>query len=155
MTQPHQEQVFPNVNSPLTEESRLVTVPWYRFFLSLWKKSGGVFSSVTDATYIEQSGNTAFLHDSASGDVIGTTVLDTTVGASPVPIALGSSPQIFVAPSPGWYSIIGADTVEVSRDSGATWYQIGTVEVQVPVVHNDWVRATWTTLPTVIWFADY
>lgn len=60
------------------------------------------------------------------------------------------SPTVLI-PSTHGTMVISSGKVELSRDFGTTWLQVGLVGGAVPVLGSDEVRVTWTgTAPTAV-----
>ena len=120
-----------------------ISIPWYRLLITLWNRTGGATSA-------------GFLSP-------------TTPGGSGQPQTLGASPFGFTATSGGQllvsrkYTVgangvrtreAGGETVEFSRDGGATFYFAATAPALLPISYQDQIRISWFTPgpPTVIFF---
>lgn len=157
MTRQPVQHDFPRLNTPLVElESGIISRPWHRLLIELWKKVGSAFLSVANAVYIGQDpsqvGVSVSAFSATTGNKIGDLLLTNAAPAPPVPQALGASPFVFAAPKAGTL-VVFSGKVELSRD-GATWYEIGLMGGAVPVLAGDQVRVTWfqADAPTVTFF---
>jgi hypothetical protein len=74
-------------------------------------------------------------------------------GIAPTVITAGSSPFLFTPSFQGTLVVFGAE-VELSRDSGTTWYKVTLNGGAIPLLVKDEVRITWygSSSPIVTFF---
>jgi hypothetical protein len=149
------QQGFPYLGTPLVDSNGNVSIPWYRFFVSLWRNTGGSNVPGGSAVYfVENIAGGVDVYDTATASYIGTLVLSGRPGQPAVPQAPGASPFEYTALIQGTMVVTGAQ-VELSRD-GATWYLVTLTGGAVPLKTGDSIRVTWygDEIPKVTWFPD-
>src|SRR5215469_10962496 len=123
-------QGFPKLDSAFTNPNLTITIPWYRFLVNLWRRTGG--SNVPQ--------NAQALYDQSSG------------GAEEV-LNVGNSPLVFTATLVGFLTVFGAQ-VEINRTG--QWRLVSLVGGSFWLMNGDLARVTWTGVgpsarPTVVW----
>lgn len=152
------KQDFPRLDTPVVEPTTgIVSKPWHRLFIEIWKKAGGGLLQVAETIYMGQTPAQAGVSISAyrarDGVRVGDLLL-TNVGAAPAePQVLAGSPFVYTATRQGTLTVFSGQ-VEISRDNGLNWYLIGLMGGAIPMLRNDRVRVTWFQVdkPTVVFF---
>ena len=149
--------VVPLQDYPLTQNDR-VTLSWSRFFTQLASLVGGSSTPIADPVVIRLiAPNQLAAYDATTGELLGTIPLENQPGGVPQIVAITGSPQVYKAVSDGTLVVFSA-ALELSRDSGATWYQVTLQGGALPLKTGDWARATWynsATPPKITWFPTY
>ena len=145
------QPVFPLVTAPFVEPSGHLTVPWFRFLVNLWNRTGGSNAPVTSAVYFVQAalGSLLAYLVQASGQVLLGTVL-TTQSNGPTAQVLNpiSSPMNFTASVAGTF-IANSGTILLSR-GGNLLGQIGVVGGCVPLMAGDGVQLQFNSPPSLV-----
>lgn len=71
-----------------------------------------------------------------------------------VGITVDVSPFVYKASiSPGTVLVTGGtvSAIELSRDGGTTYYNVGITSGPVRILSDDWLRVTYAVLPTMTW----
>lgn len=136
-----QQQAFPQLNTPVIQQDGRVSIPWYKFFISLWQKAGSAYTPVVGSVALQNTGSGIEAIDATSGASLGFLITTGAPGAV-IPIPQGVSPQTYVPASPGTLVVAGAQ-VELSRDSGVTWYLASPNGGSFPLLFGDRARMTW------------
>jgi len=142
---------IPKFDTPFVNADGTVQIPWYKFLISLYTRSGGNAPDQL-GVYLQldtQSGNIfAFL--SGTDQFLGILLTQSSVPRPVVNLQFDVSPGIYQAGQPGQLIVQGAQ-IELSRDQ-ATWYIAQTTGGPVQMAFNDIARITWGTglpLPAV------
>lgn len=146
-------QPFPRLGTPLANEDGTVSIPWYRFLISLWNKLGQGTSQAANAVYLALTGaNTITAYESATGNEIAVLATSSAVGGPAVPVPVGASPFTYTALVSGTLVVFGA-RVDLSRDNGVTFYPASLVGGPIPLVLHDVAKLSWfsAAAPTVTW----
>lgn len=145
-------QSMPNSAAPLTGDGALISPPWYRWMMSLWRKAGGAVVSLADAVFLTFSGGQLAVFQSSDGTELGILVFAGSVGGPAEPQSPVTSPFTYTANFGGTLVVTSA-SCELSRDDGVTWYLVSPMGGAVPVMNRDRVRVTWFGgLPLVTFF---
>lgn len=132
-------QQFPKLDSPIIDEHGNVSIPWYRFFISLWQRTGGSTFPANIVTLVLSAGSLPILALSSTMKILGQ--LFTTTGGMPQALAPGASPFVWQAPGCG-FVVVESGKVEISR-GGVSWYQASVVGGEFVLVQGDFIRLTW------------
>jgi hypothetical protein len=150
MTSPTAHQAFqpiPRLNEPLVDPpTGILTPPWYRLLITLWNRTGCNSGSNVDtqsAVYFSWDGALLTFYSVATNLFLGTVGTTVVVPGPPVPQSLSSSPFIYKATDPGAL-ITSSGKIELSRNSGGTYYLVSLQGGSCPVQSGDWVRVSWT-----------
>lgn len=146
---------FPLQDYPIADDQGKVTLAWSRWFTTVWNLLGGQAVPGDNPVALRQTApSTLSVYNAGTGQLIGTVQLDGVPGGAPVPVAAGASPQIYTATDNG-FLVVFAAAVELSRDSGVTWYQVTLNGGAVPMLPEDQVRLTWyNQAPKITWFPN-
>lgn len=149
-------QPFPKIDTPLADTDGTLNISWYRLLMAMWQRLGQIGGQTINAAFIRQSpvgaGAPLEVVNSLTGKVIGTISLGNITPLPAVPQSCTSSPQTFTAPSAGTF-VVESGQVELSRDSGATFYIFSLAGGAVPVLSGDQIRVTWyNVVPLVTLF---
>lgn len=154
MTNPNQGFVgFPQINTPFVNPDGSLSIPWYKFLIALWQKTGGGNTPVQQSTYIKPIGGGNFaVFDATTGANLGTITTVSPSGGPAQPKVVGASPWVFVAITIGTLAVESGQ-VELSRDGGVTWDVFSLAGAAVPVLVGDEVRVTYyNSTPKVTFF---
>jgi hypothetical protein len=159
MANPPSGTALPEFNSRLVTEDDTVSIPWSRFFIALWQKTGGSIVTVAGTTLIQQVGNLFELFGVSGGTsltYLATLLTPKSFGAAVQVQTLAASPFTYTA-TVGGTLVVFSGQVELSRDSGANWYMVGLTGGAIPMLNGDRVRVTWfesgvANRPTVTFF---
>lgn len=170
------DQAFPRLDSQLVNpQNGRVTQPWYRFFISLWTRSGGgtgfdileiseeaeaaLLSDLMGDLPIDLSGIQAYPGDISDlspqiADPIGTLSLsDNEPSDNAVPavqsVTVGASPTGFTARVAGFLLISGGTVSAVSLGRGATTTAFPAATALLPLSPGDTGTVTYSVAPTL------
>lgn len=151
------QQPFPRLDTPLVDPvTGAPSIPWYRFFITLWKKTGGSFPTVFSVVLQQapNGGTPISAYDAGSGNFIATLA---TAGAPLPPAVLvipNPSPFTYKAPANGTL-FVSSGRISISRDAGITYYQASLTGGPVPMASGDEVLVEWfsTVPPTAVFFS--
>lgn len=147
------KQPFPKLDSSLVDEKRNITIPWYRFLISLWTAIGSSYIDPINAIFLQLVSGTIHAFSAETGADLGA-IVTTGPGGAAIPQVLGASPFTFVSPGPG-FLISSSGIVQMSRNGGATYYLVSLVGGACPVRQNDRVQISWTqAAPAVVYMPD-
>lgn len=140
-------QPFPKLDSPLVDpETGHIQLAWQRLLISLWQMSGSGHVAAPNGAVVSQTSQGAgaplTVISTSTGEILGTLALANQPGDPAVPLTVGTSPFTFLATGDG-YLVASSGMVEVSRNSGTTWQQVGLCGGAVPLAKDDLVRVTW------------
>lgn len=147
-------QPFPRLSYPLVDENRIVSPGWYRFLLTIWKKTGGTVSSLP---------GTLFLTVNAAGQIVASSAADgQPVADIPVVPPVNPKPPQVLHPtaSPFIYTALVAGTLlcsggqlEFARGPLGTFYPVGLTGGALPLLVGDRARVTWFGIapPPLTW----
>lgn len=141
---------MPQINTPFVDADGLhITRPWYQLLRNLWYRTGaGVTSQVTGffsdlgVLFLSVGAQTVPVitgEEQPDGSVEQATPLN---GAAVRPLTLHTSPFVFAPGFQGALVVFGGQ-VELSRDSGSTWYLTTLQGGTLAMMANDWARVTW------------
>jgi len=146
-------QPMPRLDTPLVREgSRAVDIPWHQFLISLWQRTGGEFIPVGDQLALQLTGAQVEVIDTTTGAVLGIALTSLSVGGAAVPVAIGASPQVYIATVAGL--LVATAQLELSRDGGTTWYLVNTTGGALPLLAGDRARVTFGAPPVITFFPD-
>ncbi len=149
-----QQYNFPKTSTPFVDENRILTGPWPRLLISLWQKVGGAAATTASSLYLLLSNNVVVVYSAANGAKVGDMAVANLPGGIPVPQVLGLSPFVFKCTQQGTLAI-DSGQVELSRNSGLTWYTVSLVGGAIPIQNGDWCRVTWyKTPPSVVYLPN-
>ena len=136
---------FPNLDIRFSDEAGNITKRWHRLLVDLWKKTGSSQSSTILSAYIQQSNSSSGLPlrvYSATGVFLGEIRASAVAGQPAQPQTLAASPFTYTASQDG---ILVAENgkIELSRNGGAVFYQVGLVGGGLPMLAADIVKITW------------
>ena len=153
---------MPRRDTPMVDEAGRPTYTWYWFLIQLFNRTGastpsqGIVGAVSTAfnVFLITIGSLtrAMLGGVQQGD--GTVVQDVpTKGVAVQVLTVGASPWVHTVTFQGTLVVQKAQ-VELSRDSGVTWYEVGLQGGAIPMLAYDQVRLTWygTSVPGAIFF---
>lgn len=151
------QQPIPKLGAAFVNPDGTVSFAWYRFLITLWQRSGsgkGAATTAANAVYFVSSAAGIGAYLVADNTFLGYLSPSGSSGGPAVPVVAGSSPFVYSAPGPG-FIIVSSGKLELSRDSGGTWYTVGLQGGSVPVTLGDLIRVTWTTsAPTITLFPN-
>ncbi len=151
---PRAQSTVPRLDTPLVNPDGTPSIPWYYFFVQLWKNSGGSTPGALVSYLATAPGGGFEVYNASTNQLIGVVTNSLAIGEPVVPQVLGLSPFVFSAGAPGFLVVFGAK-VELSRDSGAHWFQASLVGGSFPLRNGDSARVSWTTgTPEVEWWQD-
>lgn len=162
MTVPTSHQVaqpIPRLGTPLVNSDGTPSIPWYRFLITLWQRAGSGNQNIDTQTAVvlQDNGDGTFeAYNAVTGADLGTLSPSSAGGGPAQPQTVGASPWTFTASVVGGFLVVYAAQVELSRDSGVTWYTVTLNGGAVPMAKNDRARLTWytTQAPTATFFPD-
>jgi len=147
--QPNTSAGFPQVTAPLVEpETGLIVFVWYAFLRQLWLRVGGAVGNILTGALagvvpLLTIGQSVVALVAGELQKDGNVRVNTPVeGDAPQIVALGNSPFVFHTVFQGTLVVFGGE-VELSRDTGTTWYKVGLAGGAVPVLVGDEIRITW------------
>lgn len=153
----HQNYIpIPKMDTPFTNPDGTVSWAWYRTFIAMWQRVGGASVPNPSAVAVSQASSGALQGTNvATGQTIPIVSQGPLLPGQPAqPLAPSASPFIFVASDAGTL-ITDSGKVEISRDSGVTWYQVSLVGCATPMLPKDQVRVTWfNEVPTITFLPD-
>lgn len=136
---------IPNPFVPMVNADGTPQQVWFRFLNNLWNKLGKGFSTNGDAVFLASAsggGLPVTMYDAVTGQVLGQ-VETTPVNPGPAePQVLVVSPFEYVAVKVGTLIVFSGE-VEISRDSGLTWYKVGLSGGALPLLVTDLARVSW------------
>jgi hypothetical protein len=159
--------IFPIPSVPLVDERGRITASWYRIFVSLMQRTGGVEETPTGAETFsmglfdfssqrEEDTSQGFLAlpETAQDQTVSIALQELPWPAAPEGIVVGASPFSF---SPGFdgFAIVTGGTVSsitLSRDGGATIFPTGLLIGVFPLSLSDTLIITYSVVPTVTFF---
>ena len=146
-TTAHQSyQGMPRLDARAVNPDGTFSRAWYRLIIDQWKRNGGSFNSAPNACFVQQSpvgaGAPLSVYKSYNGELIGTIALVNIPGEPAVPLVPVASPFSYVAPKDGTL-VVFSGLVELSRDSGVTWYKVSLAGGALPMLIKDQARVTW------------
>lgn len=149
-------QPFPRLGTPMIDpRTGAIDPTWHRLLVSMWTKQGLAYQSTSSTVILSQNPDTGDIDVilAITGEVLGTLPFSGGGGGPAVPQVPVASPFTFVASQSGTL-VASAGKVELSRDSGTTYYQVYLTGGAVPVLLSDRVRVTWygLDLPVVTFF---
>lgn len=149
-------QGFPQLGTQMVDAGGRVGFAWYRLFISLWRRNGGGFLSNINAAYLQQkptnAGAPVTVHKASDGSLIGTIPVVNIPGGPAEPLTPGASPWVYAAVKDGTLVAFGTQ-IDLSRDSGANWFQVSLVGGALPMLAQDQARLTWFgTVPPATFF---
>lgn len=146
--------VLPLQDYPITENDR-ITLPWSRFLTALARAAGGGIAPDSPSVVLKLVGGFLVAYNAVTGVVIGTIPLANQPGGAAQLVVVTGSPQTYTSISDGNLVVFAAG-VELSRDNGATWYQVTLQGGSIPMKKGDMVRVTWFGQnPTITWFPNF
>jgi hypothetical protein len=145
----------PQLGTPLVDSNGNISIPWYRFILNLWQTIGGLGQQVTSAVYLSVTNGVVSAFQSLGGVLLGTIIFTKSRGSPAIPLVLGASPFIYIAPVSGSLLVYGGQ-LEMSRDNAVTWYPVGLTGGALRMLFDDQARVTWfgAAAPPVVFMPD-
>lgn len=147
---------FPKLSTEFVDKKGYLSPPWHRFFIALWRKTGGSnVPEIGSVSLVEQSNGSIGAYDQ-NGVFLGTVALEGATPGIPEPVAATGSPQIYIALVSGLLLVFAAQ-VELRRGGAGTWYQVTLNGGAIPMRTGDQARITWFSAqaPTITWFPDF
>lgn len=144
---------LPHFQHPFVDPGGQLTQPWYRILVEIWRRLGGSQANTPGTLYvqIDPNGNIGLYNVQNNEEVGILPVIPLTPPAVvPIPI-LGASPFIYKSDSIGSI-VFDSGAVDISRDSGITWYTGFKVGGAMLIGNGDWVRFTWFESSPVVAF---
>jgi hypothetical protein len=159
--------IFPIPSVPLVDERGRITASWYRIFISLMQRTGGVEETPTGAETFsmglfdfssqrEEDTSQGFLAlpETAQDQTVSIALQELPWPAAPEGIVVGASPFSF---SPGFdgFAIVTGGTVSsitLSRDGGVAIFPTGLLIGVFPLSLSDTLIITYSVVPTVTFF---
>jgi hypothetical protein len=148
------QQPFPKLNAPFVDAGGMITTPWQRLLITLWRRTGGGAAVTPNSAIIQQNSSGGLdVFDSTSGAFLGTIQLTNQPGAPAQPQAPSTSPFVFIALENGQL-VVFSGRVELSRDGGVTWYLASLTGGSFLMLRNDRARVTWfeAAAPAITFF---
>lgn len=150
-------QGFPKLDSPMVDAKGNAALPWYFLFITLWNKTGGSLVPANAPVFLTVQGNLLQVFEQSNPIPIGEVALINKPGAAAQPVDVSSgTPFVFTATQTGTMVVFGAQ-VELSRDSGVTFFQVTLTGGAIPILAADQLRITWfgTDAPPVTFFPSF
>jgi hypothetical protein len=147
---PSNTQPFPELGTPLVDANGAVSIPWYRFFVSLWQKTGGA-GLITTGVYFAIVNGLVVAYQALSKAKLGTLVMSSSAGAAAQSLTLTASPQVYTATIAGTFFTNGGQ-LSISRDGGASWFIFSVTGGAVPMLNADKVKVVWEYSPPLAQF---
>lgn len=147
------QAAFPQIGTEFVNEHRLIAIPWYRLLIQLWRLAGGANIPISQAVYFILQSPLEIEAFSVDTGAIGFLQLQNQPGGAAVPQTPAGSPFVYTAAVTGTL-VAFCGEIELSRDSGTTYYKVSLTGGAVPMLKGDKVRVSWVggSAPTVTWF---
>lgn len=149
------QQQFPRLDAPIVTANGTPSTVFGQFMLNLWAKLGGSSAVAAKAAFISLDGATvglpADLYRSSDGQLIGALALANVPGDPAQVLSPAVSPFTFAAPHDGTLIVFSGE-LEVSRNSGVTWYKVSLTGGALPMLVKDQARVTWYGEPPQVTF---
>lgn len=140
------QQQFPRLDAPMVTATGTPTTAFGQLLLNFWTKLGGSSSISARAAFISLDGSgsalPADLFRSSDGKLLGSLQIANIPGSPAQKQDVGKPPFTFIASRDGTIVVFAAE-VELSRDSGSTWYKVTLNGGAIPLLIKDQVRVTW------------
>lgn len=141
---------FPKIDSSFIDPNTLrIARPWYQLLRSLWLRTGGAVTSTVTAVFgafnvllVSTSDQTTAV---VNGVQLATGAVQVTAPVSGTPsetVMVGLSPFVYSAVFQGT-AIVSGSQVEISRNSGITWFLVTLQGGAIPLLVGDKLRLTW------------
>jgi hypothetical protein len=150
---------MPQINTPLVNPDLTINLPWYRTLVNMFAFLGKGFSQPPLAAYLQEDQDTGVIdvYESATGNFIGQ--LGFTMKPGPVvQVPIPTNPFVYMATTAGTLAVQlpTGGTISLSRDSGVTFFAVGTATMPVPVRAGDRVEIAFTagSLPLAYFFPN-
>lgn len=136
-------------------QSGNLEVPWHRFLIALWRKTGGSNVPVSGSVVLTEDTTGEILAYGEDGSLLGIVQLEAQHGGVPQIVAPLGSPRVYSATSQGTLLVQPAK-VELSRDSGTTWFLATLLGGAFPLKVGDSARVSWVgaNSPVLTFFPD-
>lgn len=151
-------QPMPKLGIRFVNEDGTIAFAWYRLLITLWQRTGNGpgGADTPNVVYLSEDagGIGAYLVD--DNTFLGYLATSVIVPGAAVAQVLVTSPFVFTAGGPGTLTAFGGG-VELSRNGGGTYYQVGLQGGAIPVQTNDKIRVSWTgaSPPETIFFPNF
>ena len=147
-------QPMPRLDTPFTNSDGTVALAWYAWLRSIWIRTGCNAGeqpgSVQTASVVAQNPASQLNGYSLTGEDLGVIGTSTSPGGPAEVQTLGASPFVFTAGLAGSL-LVSSGKVQISRDSGVTYYTVGLQGGLIPVLATDLVEVSWTgSVPSVV-----
>lgn len=147
---------FPRLDTPFVNADGTIAQAWQRLLIDMFRRQGGSSPAAPNAVYIQQApvgaGAPLAAYKASDNSLIGVLFLQNTGGGPAIPVVTASSPTVITAASDGTL-VASSGLIEVSRDSGVTWYQVSLVGGALSMLKTDKARISWfsATPPVVVY----
>lgn len=145
---------IPRLDNPFVDEQRVLSPPWHRFLIDLWRRTGSSSAVIGKVAYLlELLDGSVGVFDAQSNTKLGTLLFASAKGGLPVAQVLGASPFVFVAPAVGSLAI-SSGAIEIERQGFRT--SVGVTGGSLRLLPQDIAHVTWygATPPTIVWYPD-
>jgi hypothetical protein len=152
--QPNNNQpIMPLPTAPLVDGlSGHITLPWFRFLVNLWNRTGGASIPISSAVIFVQGtldSLVAFLVQGSGQVLLGTVLTASSQGQSPALLTPTVSPFTFTAGSAGTF-VANSGTMSITRNGQS--FAVGATGGCVPLMAGDEVQLVFNSPPaSVVW----
>ena len=142
---------MPQIGTPMVDENGMLSGPWGRFFIELWKRTGGSgVSSQNGAYFVVGADGNIGVYATNNNTLLGTLVFAPVSPLAPQAQTLGASPFKFTAAQPGTL-VVSSGAVSITR-SGVT-ASAGSAGGALALAEDDSASVSWTGgAPSVVFF---
>lgn len=148
---------IPTLNDPFVDSNGRITIAWFRFLLSLWRKFGGgqVGPAVTAYLVVNDTTGLVDVYSSLTNLKLGVIQYVPLRGGAGQPVATTTSPIIYTSTEVG-NLLVSMGRVELARGS-SPFQQISLVGGYFQLEPQDSIRVTWEDAlsPPIVIFYPY
>lgn len=144
----------PRLDSPLIDDLKIITPPWHRFLIDLWRRTGASSGAIDQVVYLlEQDDGSIGVYDSQHNTLLGILFLR-------LPQGPNAEPQVPSGHSFDYQALVYGTLVSSSGalvlERRGVFAPCGLAGGAIPMLPGDIAHVTWyNDPPTIVWFPNY